>query len=64
LLVDAVHLKNVLRDIQTDCANIIHGWLLSCGAKDTAFWHIAMPVEEPSTASEAADLSRAQSHTI
>ncbi|MDH3663184.1 MAG: hypothetical protein OEU92_24720, partial [Alphaproteobacteria bacterium] len=40
--------------IQTDRANLTHGWLPSCGSKDTAFWHIAMPVGEPSTASTAA----------
>jgi GH15 family glucan-1,4-alpha-glucosidase len=27
-----VHLKDVLRDIQTDRANLIHGWLLSYGS--------------------------------
>jgi hypothetical protein len=30
--VDAMNLKNVLRDIQTDRANLVHGWLLSCGS--------------------------------
>lgn len=51
LVVNAMHLKDVLRYIKTDCANMIHGWLLSCGSKAPALWHIAMPVEEPSTAS-------------
>ncbi|MGI9507120.1 MAG: hypothetical protein ACR2RE_29110, partial [Geminicoccaceae bacterium] len=32
------------RDIQTDRANLFHGWFPSCGSNDTAFWHIAMPV--------------------
>ena len=44
LLINAMHLKNVLRDIQTDRTNLFHGWFPSCGSNDTAFWHIAMPV--------------------
>ena len=36
LLVNAMHLKNVLRDIQTDCANLLHGWLLACGSNGPA----------------------------
>ena len=51
VVVNAVYLKNVLRNIKTDRATFTHGWLPSCGSNDTAFWHIAMPVEEPSTAS-------------
>lgn len=36
-IVNAVHLKNVLRDIQTNGANLIHGWLLSYGSLSTVF---------------------------
>ena len=32
--VNAVHLKHVLGDIQTDCANLSHGWLLLGGSTD------------------------------
>ena len=28
---------------------LIHGWLLFSSSSNTAMWHIAMPVEEPST---------------
>jgi hypothetical protein len=37
VLINAVHLKHVLRDIQTDRANLLHGWLLLGGSSnDTA----------------------------
>jgi hypothetical protein len=55
VVVNAVYLKDVLRNIKTDRANYTHGWLPSCGSNDTAFWHIAMPVGEPSTASALAN---------
>ena len=45
------HLKNVLRDIKTDCANLLHKWLRACGSNGSALWHIAMPVRELSIAS-------------
>src|SRR5690242_15140577 len=50
---DGMDLEHRLRDVQSDCANLLHGRLLSCGPQNTATWHIAMPAEEPSTASEA-----------
>ena len=62
VVVNAVYLKNVLRNIKTDRATFTHGWLPSCGSNDTAFWHIAMPVEEPSTASIPDDLFFADTH--
>jgi Asp/Glu/hydantoin racemase len=34
--VNAMNLENVLRDIQTDRAHLVHGSLLSCGSDDTA----------------------------
>ncbi len=46
IVINAINLKNVLRDIQTNCDNFIHGWLLSRGSLNTALWHIAMPVGE------------------
>ena len=45
------NLEYVLRDIQTNRANLFHGWLFSSGSSNTAMWHITMPAEEPSTAS-------------
>ncbi|MGI9488155.1 MAG: hypothetical protein ACR2RF_20200, partial [Geminicoccaceae bacterium] len=36
LIVNAMHLKNVLREIKTDDANLTHGWLLPCGSNDAA----------------------------
>lgn len=52
-ITDGMDLEHRLRDVQSDCANLLHGRLLSCGPQDTATWHIAMPAEEPSTASIA-----------
>ncbi|MDC9822767.1 hypothetical protein PRN20_03390 [Devosia sp. ZB163] len=50
---DGMDLEQRLRDVQSDYANLLHGRLLSCGPRHTATWHIAMPAEEPSTASLA-----------
>jgi hypothetical protein len=52
--VDAVDLKNRLRDVETDCRNRLHVWLLRRGHLvgdhlDATY----VPVEEPSTASKA-----------
>ena len=54
-LIYAMHLKDRLGDIETDCRNRLHRWLLRImGASNGA--HILgtlVPVEEPSTASQA-----------
>ena len=50
-ITDGMDLEHRLRDVQSDCGNLLHGRLLSCGPQNTATWHIAMPAEEPSTAS-------------
>ena len=51
--VDAVDLKNRLRDIETDCCDHLHDWLLRIvGALTSTHIHgTHVPVEEPSTAS-------------
>jgi hypothetical protein len=38
LFIDAMHLKNVLGDIQPNNANLTYGGLLSCGSYETALW--------------------------
>jgi hypothetical protein len=50
-LIDAMHLKDILRYIQTDCANLIHGVAPLLRFLVPASWHPEVPVEEPSTAS-------------
>src|SRR5262245_20083907 len=51
--VDAVGLKNRLRDVETDCRNLLHDWLLRIVGALTAPTSVALAcrVEEPSTAS-------------
>src|SRR5206468_12378283 len=53
--VDAVDLKNRLRDIETDCCDHLHDWLLRIvGALTSTHIHgTHVPVAEPSTASIA-----------
>src|SRR5262249_29974118 len=53
--VNAVHLKTRLGDVETDCLNCLHVWLLSIvgGLNSTHFHGTRAPVEEPSTASKA-----------
>src|SRR5262245_15698786 len=53
--VDAVGLKNRLRDVETDCRNLLHDWLLRIVGALTAPTSVALAcrVEEPSTASKA-----------
>src|SRR5258708_3784613 len=55
LYVDAVDLKDSLCDIETDCRNRLHNWLLrivgALAAPNIHGTHV--PVEEPSTASQA-----------
>ena len=36
LVIDAMHLKDVLRNIQTDRANLVDGWLLSSSSSKPA----------------------------
>src|SRR5580692_3804723 len=38
-LVRALDLKNRLGDIQTNCANLLHGRLLSVAFRTTTLWH-------------------------
>jgi hypothetical protein len=52
-LADGMDLENRLRDVQANSANLLHGRLPPAVPQNTATWHIAMPAEEPSTASEA-----------
>src|SRR5262245_62204971 len=51
--VDSVGLKNRLRDVETDCRNRLHDWLLRIVGALTAPTSVALAcrVEEPSTAS-------------
>ena len=48
-----MNLKDRLGDIETNCRNCLHGWLLSMGLNSTHFHSTRVPVEEPSTASQA-----------
>jgi hypothetical protein len=50
-----VHLKTRLGDVETDCLNCLHVWLLSIvgGLNSTHIHGTRAPVEEPSTASKA-----------
>src|SRR5215831_11144063 len=53
--VNCVDLKNRLSDIETNCRDRLHVWLLRIvGALNSTHFHgTAVPVEEPSTASKA-----------
>src|SRR5579863_2001231 len=55
LRIDAMNLKDRLRDVETDCCNRLHGWLLRIVGALTALTSMALTcrVEEPSTASLA-----------
>ena len=55
LRIDAVNLKNRLRDVETDCRNRLHDLApLNGGASISTHIHgTHVPVEEPSTASQA-----------
>jgi hypothetical protein len=63
LRVDAMHLKNRLRDIETNCRNRMHLWRLRIMGALTAPTSMALtvPVEEPSTASGADSCTAAKS---
>jgi hypothetical protein len=42
--INAMDLKYVLRKINTDCDNFVHGRLLfPCGSDEPPFWHNVMP---------------------
>jgi hypothetical protein len=51
--VNSVNLKNRLGDVETDCRDRLHVWLLQIvGGLDSTHIHgTSVPVEEPSTAS-------------
>ena len=54
-LIGAVNLKNLLGQIQTDYANLAHGWLPSSVSHQTPFWRIdavegSHPPHHPGTA--------------
>src|SRR6266699_534059 len=51
--VDAMDLKNRLGDVETDCRDRLHAWLLRImgGLNSTHIHGTPVPVEEPSTAS-------------
>ena len=53
--INAVHLKDRLGDVETDCRDRLHSWLLRIvGALTAPHIHgTHVPVEEPSTASQA-----------
>ena len=52
--INAVHLKDRLGDVETDCRDRLHSWLLRIvGALTAPTYGTYVPVEEPSTASEA-----------
>src|ERR1035437_7197437 len=53
--INAVNLKDRLGDIETDCRNRLHDWILRIVRASTAppIHGTRVPVEEPSTASEA-----------
>jgi hypothetical protein len=57
----AVDLKNRLRNIETDCRNRLHAWLLRIVG---TFHGTHVPVEEPSTASKADIICGARSKNI
>src|SRR5215475_11833201 len=64
LRVDAVGLKNRLCDVETDCRNRLHDWLLRIVGALTAPTSVALAcrVEEPSTASRG-DMESVQGQT-
>src|SRR5262249_4050811 len=39
LCIDPVHLKNMLRQVQSDRSNLAHGWLPFAADSITAVWH-------------------------
>jgi hypothetical protein len=49
--IGAVNLKNLLGQVQTDYANLAHGWLPSSVSYLTPFWHFDAVEGEPSTSS-------------
>ena len=50
--INAMHLKYRLGDVETDCRNHLHAWLLYPGCINSNHTHgTHMPVEEPSIAS-------------
>src|SRR5262249_34121619 len=53
--VNSMHLKDRLGDIETDCRNRLHSWLLRIVGALSGIPHLGtlVPVEEPSTASQA-----------
>ena len=57
--IDAVNLKDRLRDIETDCRDRLHDLAppIRGGFNSTHIYGTPVPVEEPSTASEA-DIGR------
>jgi hypothetical protein len=51
--VDAVHLRCQLRNVETDRCDRLHDWCLRIVGALTALLGPHVPLEEPSTASEA-----------
>ena len=51
-LVNAMHLKDILRDIQTNRANLFHAVAPLLRFLAPASWHPKAPGEKPSTASK------------
>jgi hypothetical protein len=52
--ISAVHLKDRLGDVETDCRNSLHGSSPNRGSLNSTHIHgTHVPVEEPSTASKA-----------
>src|SRR5262249_24447165 len=50
LCIDPVHLKNMLRQVQSDRSNLAHGWLPFAADSITAVWH-SDAARRPSTPS-------------
>jgi hypothetical protein len=59
--INAMHLKDRLRDIEIDCRNRLHAWLLVGAFSRLRFDGTRVPVEEPSTASKA-DIALGRRH--
>jgi hypothetical protein len=61
--INAMYLEDRLGDVETDCRNRLHDWLLRIVGALTAPTSVALAcrVEEPSTASEAKFLATRQS---
>jgi hypothetical protein len=51
--INAVYLKDGLRQIKADSDRLVHGWLLSVDVSHTPPCHMAMPLLGPSTPSMA-----------